>query len=811
MRVHRTAVAIATAMALALPHVGGVAAAGPAEHGTGSGPGAAREACEAGGGTLSKHRGIQRCTTTSERVEEDQQVERREEQLLSEPDGLLRATVQTNTVVTTRVTSVVRRVESQRGNLGARGTARTARSEEQVLRTGTEVLDEQVTVALARCERRAVDDTWEPAPSTDCRDRFGAAVGPTPPFLDPDTAARCELLDPSECLLPWPSDHLTAADPSTDTGRRLALHPASMPRNRDGVAIDPTDFNRSDGFSPGTMIVTRVPGIDLARTGAPPLGDLARSLEADSPMVIVDADTGERHPFWAELDPGAATDEDRALMLRPGVSFEEGHRYVVALRRLRDGAGATIPANPVFATYRDAVPTDVAHVEARRPAMEAVFATLAEAGVARDDLHLAWDFTVASERNLSERLLHLRDDAFADLGGAAPAFTVTGVEELTPEQDEHIARRVEGTFEVPLYLTGTGAPGSTFSWGDGGLPERNGSITARFSCRVPRAASATSPARISLYGHGLLGSRSEVNAGNVRASADEHDIVFCATDWIGMASEDIGTAVAILQDMSKFAQLADRVQQGILDTLFLGRLMKHPGGFASSPAFQDGGVPLIDTSELFYDGNSQGGIIGGAATAVAQDWTRAVLGVPGMNYSLLLRRSSDWPAYASIFEVAYPDRLDQTLVLAMVQSQWDRAEANGYAHHMTDDPYPGTPPHQVLLHVAYADHQVTMWSAEIMARTIGARLRQPALAAGRHPDEAPYFGLLPVPGEGFGGSVMVYWDAGTPPPPSIEAPPTEGSDPHGRPRAQPSARLQKSAFFDGVFLDVCGDLPCTAP
>ena len=794
MRVHRTAVAITTALALVLPNAGAVAAAAPAKHEGRSGPVDARRACEAGGGTLSKHRGIQRCTTTSERVEDDQQVERREEQLLSEPDGLLRATVQTTTVVTARVTSLVRRIESQRGNLGARGTAGTARSEEQVLHTRTEVLDEQVTVALARCERRVGDDGWEPAPSTDCRDRFGAAVGPTPPFLDPDTAARCELLDPTECLLPWPSNHLTAADPTTDTGRRLALDRASMPRNREGVAIDPLELNRSDGFSPGTMIVTRVPGIDLARTGAPPLGDLARSLEADSPMVIVDADT----------------DEDRALMLRPGVNFEEGHRYVVALRRLRDDAGATIPANPVFATYRDAVPTDVAHVEARRPAMEDVFATLAEAGVARDDLHLAWDFTVASERNLSERLLHLRDDAFADLGSAAPTFTVTGVEELAPEQDEHIARRVEGTFEVPLYLTGTGAPGSTFSWGEGGLPERNGSITARFSCRIPRAASATSPARISLYGHGLLGSRTEVNAGNVRAFANEHDIVFCATDWIGMASEDIGTAVGILQDMSRFAQLADRVQQGILDTLFLGRLMKHPDGFAASPAFQDGGVPLIDTSELFYDGNSQGGIIGGAATAVAQDWTRAVLGVPGMNYSLLLRRSSDWPAYAGIFEVAYPDRLDQTLILAMVQSQWDRAEANGYAHHITDDPYPGTPPHQVLLHVAYADFQVTMWSAEIMARTIGASLRQPALAPGRHPDESPYFGLPPVPGEGFGGSVMVYWDAGTPPPPSIELPPSEGEDPHSRPRAQAAARLQKSAFLDGVFLDVCGALPCTA-
>jgi hypothetical protein len=114
------------------------------------------------------------------------------------------------------------------------------------------------------------------------------------------------------------------------------------------------------------------------------------------------------------------------------------------------------------------------------------------------------------------------------------------------------------------------------------------------------------------------------------------------------------------------------------------------------------------------------------------------------------------------------------------------------------------------MHVAYADFQVSMWSAEVMARTIGAHLRQPALLPGRHPDAAPYLGLPPVPGNGFGGSVMVYWDAGTPPPPSIELPPSEGEDPHSRPRAQPAARVQKSAFFDGAFVDVCGDLPCLA-
>ena len=123
--------------------------------------------------------------------------------------------------------------------------------------------------------------------------------------------------------------------------------------------------------------------------------------------------------------------------------------------------------------------------------------------------------------------------------------------------------------------------------------------------------------------------------------ADEHNFIFCATDWAGMATEDVPNVATILTDLSHFPTLADRVQQGMLNFLFLGRLMIHPDGLSSQPAFQtDGGQPLLDTRRLFYDGNSQGGIIGGALTAVAPDFNRAALGVPGMNYSTLLTRST---------------------------------------------------------------------------------------------------------------------------------------------------------------------------
>jgi hypothetical protein len=177
------------------------------------------------------------------------------------------------------------------------------------------------------------------------------------------------------------------------------------------------------------------------------------------------------------------------------------------------------------------------------------------------------------------------------------------------------------------------------------------------------------------------------------------------------------------------------------------------------------GESVIDSTEAYFDGNSQGHIMGGAATAVSTEWTKAVLGVGGMNYSLLLDRSVDFDSYFVILRGAYPDRLDQLVLYGVIQMLWDRSETNGYAQHLGRDPYPGTPDHQVLVHVAFGDHQVATWSAEIQARTMGAVLRGPALADGRHPDAQPFFGLEVADEVPAGASALVYWDSGTLPPP----------------------------------------------
>ena len=654
---------------------------------------------------------------------------------------------------------------------------------------------------------------------------------------EPAAASGCDPIDPSRCLYPWPNDYFREHG-------HLALTASMMPTNASGTPIEPSDYNWSDGFSPGAPIVTKVPGLDtpaaLARTGAVPVTDLARSFDSKQPILVINARTLRRQLIWAELDSNASTPANTALLIHPGKNLREGERYIVALRNLRGADGTLLQPSTAFRRYRDRIKTGSPAFEQRRPHMEQIFKRLKRAGVKRSELYVAWDFTVASAHTLSSRMRGIRDDAFRGLGdtnlgdlkvsGASPKFKLSKVTIFPPcgtdgcqsGEDDVIQRRVEGTVEVPCYLDQPGCPaGSRFKLGPDGQPVRTpGNVyNANFICNIPRSVTSATPGRVSLYGHGLFGSAAEVNSISRLAIAAEHRVVLCATDWIGMSGGDVPNTIGILQDESRFPTLPDRLQQGFLDFLFLGRTMIHPNGFVSSLAFWDNKGPLIDTRRLYYSGGSQGGIAGGALTAVAPDFTRSVLIVPAMNYSLLLTRSVDFDPFAQVLYPAYPDELIRPLLLSLTQTLWDRGDPDGYAWHMTDDPYPNTPRHTVLLHMAVGDHQVANVATQVEARTIGARLRLPAVDPGRSTDVHPFYGIEPITKYPYGGSALVVWDIGplragdtlgTPLPPITNTAPRLGKDPHGLTGREVAAQLQFSRFIDGAFVDVCGGLPCHA-
>ncbi len=716
-------------------------------------------------------------------------------------------------------------------------TTRTARLQSICLVIAGLVAAVALTATVASAAGARARAAVAPASSPPAGARAQAAAAP---------AADCQPFRQKPCLLPFPNNLFTRRDRSTPTGLRVHLPASAMPVNAQGQRIAVAQYDRNDGFSPGSAIVVHVPGLDnaraFARTHAVTLQNMSRAYAGPQPIVVIDEQTGRRQLIWSELDANAPTPQDTNLLIHPGKNFTEGHTYVVALRKLRNSRGKLIAAPGWFERLRDG--RRLLRIErSQRKRYAHIFASLKRARIARSGLYEAWDFTVASSRSLTSRMLAIRNDAFAQLGdhnladgqvqGRAPAFSVTSVAPLSPQ-----IKDVQGTFQVPCYLITCGASATTgFHYSSSkrdALPTQiQGNVaTALFECIIPSSAGNPTPARISLYGHGLLGSATEVHAGNVQDMAIEHNMVFCATDWWGLAEGDTAFDITALKDLNNFPSTVDRLQQGVLNTLYLGRLMLNPDGFASNPAFRvvsppepvdilppRPSRPAIDTSHLYYDGNSQGGIMGGMTTAVAPDFRRAVLGVSGMDYAnVLVQRSTDFAPFGQILFSSYTDKSMDPVILDLMQQLWDRGDPDGYAQQMTSRPLPDTPSHTVLMQIAYGDHQVSMYSAAVEARTIGASAHEPALdlATNRVRDRNLFFGIPGIARYPFGGSAIVIWDSGPgrvqPPPLANLAPANTATnlDPHEDVRNTKAARVQKSDFLapNGSVVDVCAGKPC---
>ena len=460
-----------------------------------------------------------------------------------------------------------------------------------------------------------------------------------------------------------------------------------------GKPWDPTEWNRNDGFSPGSPILTYVPGLDLQRTwgiDGDQLSDLSLSLRSDAPIVLLDATTGKRHPFWSELDTHPdTTDADRLLIIRPASNLAEGHRYVVvppqpsrraAVRRSRPGA-VRRPA--------DGQPHRRRRPASRRRAAPSRCSTTSPSGVGARPVP-GVGLHRRQQRNLTERVLAMRDDAFAQLGdtnladglvqGGAPHDHhrrgrrphARGEPRHGPHRHGHdhgaelphapgrdlgvvagrggAGRRASSPTSCPTRPTrwarpSVSSPTSRCRWpcpvrasyyGADGLPAVNPAqptVEVPFDCHLPHQANvphADGRADAMLYGHGLLGGRGE-SGGSSTEDLRLRGFAPCAVDWLGMATADLANVASILVDMSNFPSLPDRAQQGFVNFLYLGRALAHPRGPRGTARVPGRRRQPADSHRARSPttATARAAIMGGALTALAPDFPRAKLGVPG--------------------------------------------------------------------------------------------------------------------------------------------------------------------------------------
>jgi hypothetical protein len=612
--------------------------------------------------------------------------------------------------------------------------------------------------------------------------------------------AACNPLGDGHCMTPWPSSVYEIDDPSTATGRRLAIPEGALPRNADGVAVDPAGWNAADGFSPAAPIAMAWRG-GVSPDDLPPIDNPGLSLADDSPTVILDMTTGARIAHYAELDAQAADRPDaQALLLRPAARLVGGHRYAVAItRRVRapDGGDLAVPAG--FAALRDHRDTDHALLEAMRPRFGEVLAALEAAGVASDALVVAWDFTVASDDFLHRDLTAARDRALAALADHPIGVTVTG--DAPIGDGRAIRRRITGTLDAPLLLTqgGAAAPGTRIARDAAGLPAVQGVAPVPFTAIVPACAyTAAAPVAMIVYGHGLFGSAAEVASRESQLAARELCAVIAGTDMRGMSMRDLPAFARALADLGRADEVIEVVAQGIVDHLALVRALRTQ---LARQLFVDRarGRSLVDPDRVYYYGVAQGSVLGASLLAYEPALTRGVLVAAAANYSTLLERSTDWALYRALLATAYPDPLDVAMAVGLFQMRWDKVEAAGIADRMLDAAPAGAPARQVLLQVALGDDQVANVGSYWLARTMGIPVVGPA--------PATPWGLAVRPGPLPGGSAMLILDGGAPPPPAANLPPPELGM-HQLPRIEPAALRQIRRFYaTGEIINPCAG-PC---
>lgn len=631
----------------------------------------------------------------------------------------------------------------------------------------------------------------------------------------------CDPIVPEFCAFPFPNDFFTREDATSPTGLRLDLKSGFF------MQTDPTVFNVADGWSTGQTILFQLPNGTDRGFPTPTDEGIASSITTSSKTVILDTETGELVPHFAEEDKNSLHIGTRALTIRPVVPLEHARRYIVAVRGVVDEGDALVPASEAFVALRDGVDSTDPAVRSRRKKFNGIFAALEQAGIPREDLQLAWDFTTGSVENVTGWLLHMRDEGLRLVREAGHPYTITEVRTANcapfegrdfsciENDDANVRFYIVGTFRAPNYMSEQ-KPGGRLLFDEAGLPQVNAENPWHdqvFHMIIPASATPEEPKPLLQYGHGLFGAASQIGAGHFRAFMNEFGYVFFGTALDGMAEPDSVWAGATLAGSSNIGNLSpmfERLHQGMMQQIILMDTVIE--GFSKDEDFG----AYLDPSVRHYHGISQGGIMGAVYAAISPHIERAALGVMGQPYSLLLFRSVDFTPFFGFMQIRISDPRGWQMGISLAQMLWDRVEPNGYTVHLRPGQRlrPDVTVKNVLMRGALGDHQVNQLGAHIMARALGAK----ALDTGVRPNGI--FGIETVGSTSETENFLAEYDFGNPIDPPCNLPPAyKGKgicdDPHGKLRKTRAAEMQLAHYLltgegqnfcpDGEEIDESGD------
>lgn len=620
------------------------------------------------------------------------------------------------------------------------------------------------------------------------------------------------LLGGAECRLPYPSDYFRR--PAAEGGGfRVELRGAAKPLTDDEYSADVGDWRTPDGFSPHGPILATL-GRPLAADQLVGLrADHATTMRASSRTLLLESESGAFVPHFAEVDVRTTDPGRQALILRPVHSLQPGRRYIAALQGLVDTAGAPIPAPEGFLRLRDATSAqDPALREWQRHYDEQIFAPLAAAGVARDALQLAWDFTTGSEAWATADLLDARNLALAALAAAPPRLVV----EEVVESDEvpHRWRKIEGYVEAPRFVEHD-APGARLVRDAGGHVVQSGIARVPVTLVIPACVrDRPTPAPLVQYGHGFFYARREAGERKGAYVLEQLCAVGVAVDWWGMSVEDIGLLLGWIGDQVwETPRFTDRVVQSMINGIAATTALLEGAPLSpellrptSTPEGGAGpGEPYFGRDRLHFLGISMGHILGGVYAALHPRLERVILHVGGASFGHIMFRASPFEPLLAVLRTSVPDPLDQHFIAASLQRQLDGIDPATWAPYLR----PGTLPRgpggpaggrAVLLQLGVGDTQVPNFASLLHARALGLS------AIGPQPLPLPGIDEHAAPHEGSG---LTAFDFGIDP--SFNdtiAPIGETSPIHNELRLQPAVLQQMRRFLEEGIIEHPCEGPC---
>lgn len=494
--------------------------------------------------------------------------------------------------------------------------------------------------------------------------------------------APCHPQSVITCALPYPSDIYAYADDNADTGMRLNF-PVGIVREELLDEVPPsltpqTVFNGSNGFSAATSVL-----FELA--SAPDLNTLPES--GGNTVIAYNLDTGERIPLRVQINEFARSKQvsspSNIVEIYPRSRWEFGNRYVVALTdTLKTEHGETFPRSNGFTQSAAADNSRLSNY------YEPAFEFLESLGHARESMSAMTFFTVRSEDEVTGPMKMLtnyvneEEHPIRDLDIRYPWFGWIGAI-IVGDVYVHDFRNADGGMEFDL----TQAKGH---W-------------IRFRLTLPRVAKKRQ-VPIAIYGHGLTALKeTDLIVSLANASLGVATISIDHPNHGTRIEEDGGYVLSRL-DTQYVPMQVGMMTQSSVDFMSLLKAVKTSistidvlpkRGWslfrnAKTSSGNGNGTPELDTSRVFYQGTSLGGVLGSTFVSLAPDLKGAFLHVTGVGITNILSNSQLWGSHFSHLEPDEANGAEAMILKSAMQHEVDYGDAINFVHYFRNPPATST-------------------------------------------------------------------------------------------------------------------------